>query len=192
MRRVVLFFVVAFLATAVEAAPPTTSRVVATPIPEAAAVKVDGELNDAIWQTVPPIKEFVQREPKEGAAPTFETEARVAYDATALYIAVIAFDSDPKRIVGIRTRRDEGSPSDWISVVDRHSSSTSTPPASNRTATGSTTRTTIRGGMRSGTPRSHAPIGAGVPSSGFRSPSSGIGQRRHRRSVWRSSGRSGG
>jgi hypothetical protein len=117
MRRVVLFFVVAFLATAVEAAPPTTSRVVATPIPEAAAVKVDGELNDAIWQTVPPIKEFVQREPKEGAAPTFETEARVAYDATALYIAVIAFDSDPKRIVGIRTRRDEGSPSDWISVV---------------------------------------------------------------------------
>ena len=38
-------------------------------------------------------------------------------NATALYIAVEAFDPDPKRIVGIRTRRDEPSPSDWVSVV---------------------------------------------------------------------------
>ena len=60
---------------------------------------------------------FRQREPREGAAPTFETEARIAYDATALYVAVQAFDSDPQRIVGIRTRRDEDSPSDWISVL---------------------------------------------------------------------------
>ncbi len=104
--------------TVTEAAPPaSTVRVTATPIPQAMAVKVDGELNDAIWQAVPPIKEFLQREPREGAAPTFETEARVAYDATALYIAVQAFDNDPSHIVGIRTRRDEGSPSDWISVL---------------------------------------------------------------------------
>ncbi len=31
--------------------------------------------------------------------------------------AVQAFDPEPQRIVGIRTRRDEDSPSDWISVV---------------------------------------------------------------------------
>jgi Domain of unknown function (DUF5916)/Carbohydrate family 9 binding domain-like len=117
MRAAVLLVAVALTTTVVDAAPPATARVTATPIPEATAVKVDGELNDAIWQAVPPIKEFLQREPREGAAPTFETEARVAYDATALYIAVQAFDSDPKRIVGIRTRRDEGSPSDWISVL---------------------------------------------------------------------------
>src|ERR1044072_9052775 len=92
--------------TVVEATSPPTARITAAAIPEAMAVKVDGELNDAIWQTVPPIKEFLQCEPREGAAPTLETEARVAYDATALYIAVQAFDADPKRIVGIRTRRD--------------------------------------------------------------------------------------
>ena len=90
----------------------------ATPIPEAAtAIRIDGELNDAVWQTVPAITGFRQRDPNEGAPPTFETEARVAYDATALYIAVQAFDPEPKRIVGIRTRRDEGSPSDWIRVI---------------------------------------------------------------------------
>ena len=117
MRTVVWCVVVAVATAVVEAAPTSTARVTATPIPAATAVKVDGDLNDAIWQSVPPIKEFLQREPREGAAPSFETDARVAYDATALYIAVQAFDSDPQRIVGIRTRRDEGSPSDWISVL---------------------------------------------------------------------------
>src|SRR5882672_2109475 len=117
MRVAVLFVAVAIGTTAVEAARPAPARVAATPIPAATAIKVDGELNDAIWQTVPPVKEFLQREPREGAAPTFETEARIAYDAEALYVAVQAFDTDPNRIVGIRTRRDEGSPSDWISVL---------------------------------------------------------------------------
>jgi hypothetical protein len=93
------------------------ARIPATVLPEATAVRVDGDLNDAVWKTVPPITGFQQREPREGAEPTFATEARVAYDSTALYIAVQAFDSEPSRIVGIRTRRDENSPSDWVSVL---------------------------------------------------------------------------
>jgi len=117
MRIFVAFLFVCIAAAAVNAAVPTVARVAATPIPEAMAIRVDGELNDAVWQTVPAITEFQQREPREGAAPTFQTEARVAYDATALYVAVQAFDPDPKKIVGIRTRRDEGSPSDWISIL---------------------------------------------------------------------------
>jgi hypothetical protein len=116
--RTGLSVVIAFCAAvSLNGAAPPTERVAATPIPEATAVRVDGDLNDAIWQTVPAITGFRQREPREGAAATYETEARVAYDATALYIAVQAFDPEPKRIVGIRTRRDEGSPSDWVSVL---------------------------------------------------------------------------
>ncbi len=116
MRKLILVFIGCCAAALVEAASAPV-RVAATPIPEATAIRVDGDLNDAIWQTVPAIAGFRQREPREGAAPTYETEARVAYDATALYIAVQAFDPEPKRIVGIRTRRDEGSPSDWVSVL---------------------------------------------------------------------------
>jgi hypothetical protein len=89
----------------------------AAAVSQATAIRVDGELNDAVWQGVPAITGFRQREPNDGAAPTYETEARIAYDATSLYIAVQAFDPDPARIVGIRTRRDEGSPSDWVSVL---------------------------------------------------------------------------
>ena len=99
------------------AGPGAPVRVAATPLASATAIRVDGELNDAAWQAAPIITGFLQRDPREGAEATFQTEARVAYDTTALFIAVQAVDPEPKRIVGIRTRRDEDSPSDWIGVV---------------------------------------------------------------------------
>jgi len=117
MRLSVVLSAVCLSAIGIEAAGPTAERITATPIPEATAIRIDGELNDAVWQNVPPITDFRQRDPREGAAPTFPTEARIAYDSTALYVAIQAFDSDPQRIVGIRTRRDEDSPSDWVSVL---------------------------------------------------------------------------
>ncbi|MGH9307801.1 MAG: DUF5916 domain-containing protein, partial [Vicinamibacterales bacterium] len=92
-------------------------RVAAQPLTSASAIRVDGDLSEDVWQRAPMITGFRQREPNEGAQATFETEARVAYDSTAIYIAVQAVDPEPSRIVGIRTRRDEGSPSDWIRVM---------------------------------------------------------------------------
>ena len=82
-----------------------------------ASIRVDGELDDAAWAAAEVITAFVQRDPREGAPPTFRTEARVAYDATALYIAVRAFDPEPDRIVGYLTRRDASSSSEWIHVM---------------------------------------------------------------------------
>jgi len=108
---VALLFVVAL------AGPGAAVRVPATPIASTSAIRVDGELTEAVWQQAPVISGFKQREPKDGADATYDTEARVAYDATALYVAVHAIDPEPSRIVGIRTRRDEGSPSDWIRVL---------------------------------------------------------------------------
>ena len=84
---------------------------------DALAIRVDGELNDAAWQSAPAVSEFIQREPKEGAAASFRTEARVLYDATGLYIGVRAFDPEPAKIKSFLTRRDEQSSSDWIRVL---------------------------------------------------------------------------
>src|SRR6185436_6665928 len=50
-------------------------------------------------------------------APTFATDVKVAYDASFLYVAVRAHDPEPDRLVGLRTRRDAQSPSDWIRVI---------------------------------------------------------------------------
>ena len=103
------------MALAAPAAEPV--RVAAQPVESASAVQVDGDLSDAVWQKAPVITGFRQREPQDGAQATYQTEARVAYDGAALYIAVQALDPEPSRIVGIRTRRDERSPSDWIRVM---------------------------------------------------------------------------
>lgn len=89
----------------------------AVAVPATTPIVLDGKLTEAIWQQSPAIVEFVQREPAEGQAATQRTEAHVAYDANALYVGVHAFDSDPSKIVGILTRRDQRSPSDWIRII---------------------------------------------------------------------------
>jgi hypothetical protein len=94
-----------------------TSVVVAVPVHEASALKLDGELTDEVWDRAPKIEGFVQRDPKEGAPPTYPTEARVAYDGANIYVAVIAHDPEPAKIVGHLTRRDTSTPSDWIRVA---------------------------------------------------------------------------
>src|ERR1043166_2465983 len=107
----------ALLLAAVSPAPPRAPSITATPVPEAIAIKIDGEFNEAIWEHVPAVSDFHQRDPKEGAPPTFVTDLQVAYDATNLYVAVRAHDPEPNRLVGLRTRRDTSSPSDWIKVI---------------------------------------------------------------------------
>ena len=89
----------------------------AVAVREATALKLDGELTDEVWSRAPKIEGFVQRDPKEGAAPTYPTEARVAYDAQHLYVAILAHDPEPDKIEGFLTRRDSYSPSDWVAVV---------------------------------------------------------------------------
>ena len=88
----------------------------ATSVAGVAAIVVDGELNDGGWQQAAPVTTFVQRDPVEGAAPSFKTEARVIYDSSAIYVGVRAFDAEPNRIIGFLTRRDAGSASDWIQL----------------------------------------------------------------------------
>lgn len=94
-----------------------TMAIEAVAVPLSGPILVDGKLNEEVWQQAPVINEFVQREPAEGQAASMRTEARVAYDASAIYVAVRAFDTDVSRMVGILTRRDQRSPSDWIRIV---------------------------------------------------------------------------
>ena len=93
-------------------APSPRESVTAVEVPAASALKLDGDLNDAVWQRAVPITDFRQRDPHEGAPPTFPTEVRVAYDDTSIYVAVEAFDPDPDKLVGRLTRRDSESPSE--------------------------------------------------------------------------------
>ena len=79
-------------------------------------VHVDGRLDEAIWQTVPPITRLIQLRPNEGREPSQRTEVRVAYDAEAIYVGARMYDDDPSGIVGRLARRDEETGSDYILI----------------------------------------------------------------------------
>ena len=70
------------------------------------APKIDGVLDEPVWDTVPKMDQFTQQEPRIGEPATERTEVRVAYDNKHLYIAVHAYDSDPSGIIATEMRRD--------------------------------------------------------------------------------------
>ncbi len=75
-------------------------------------MSLDGILNEDTWTHAVPINDFAQRDPEEGAAPTEQTELRVAYDAASIYFGIRLFDKEPAKIVSRLSRRDEYADSD--------------------------------------------------------------------------------
>ena len=57
------------------------------------SITLDGRLEEPAWELAIPAKDFSQRLPAFGAAPTEPTEFRVVYDEDNLYFGVTAFDS---------------------------------------------------------------------------------------------------
>jgi hypothetical protein len=68
--------------------------------------RLDGTLNDPLWQQASPTNSFLQREPFEGQAPTEKTEVRILYDKHDVYFGIACLDSNPKGIVASELRRD--------------------------------------------------------------------------------------
>ncbi|MEO5739095.1 MAG: DUF5916 domain-containing protein [Vicinamibacterales bacterium] len=77
---------------------------------------IDGRVNEPIWQSVQPYTTFTQQDPIEGAPASERTEVRIIVGKGNLYVSVIAFDSDPSKIIVSQARRD-ASLTDTDSVV---------------------------------------------------------------------------
>ncbi|MBL7067815.1 MAG: carbohydrate binding family 9 domain-containing protein [Candidatus Marinimicrobia bacterium] len=77
---------------------------------------IDGELDEAIWQSGNWQGNFIQRDPNDGSPETYKTEFCVFYDSDYLYVGAKAHDPEPDKIIAILTRRDSYSQSDWMYV----------------------------------------------------------------------------
>ena len=86
-------------------------------VPAERAPVIDGSDGDAVWGTAHLITGFRVFEPKEDAEPSFQTEAKVAYDADNLYIFVRMLDPHPDSIVSLLSRRDVKTQSEQIKVM---------------------------------------------------------------------------
>lgn len=60
--------------------------------------KIDGLVSDPVWGQAVPFTEFRMVEPRPNSEPTEKTELRVLYDHANLYIGVLCYDSEPRRI----------------------------------------------------------------------------------------------
>jgi Domain of unknown function (DUF5916)/Carbohydrate family 9 binding domain-like len=68
--------------------------------------RVDGVIDDTVWEAGEPVTDFVQQEPHVDAPATERTRVRVLYDDEALYFGVECFQRSPGGVVGRERRRD--------------------------------------------------------------------------------------
>ena len=79
-----------------------TIRAIRLPAP----LRLDGALDEAVYASVPPISDFIQVEPQEGAPATERTEVWITFDSDHVYVSFRCFESDPARVVANEMRRD--------------------------------------------------------------------------------------
>ena len=72
----------------------------------AEAPRLDGRVDEPLWQPIEPATGFIQKNPEEGRPSSENTEVRIAFDDKNLYIGIICFDSRPEEIVINHNRRD--------------------------------------------------------------------------------------
>jgi hypothetical protein len=80
------------------------------------APRIDGILDDPVWQNTPAREDFVQSFPKLGAAPGQRTALHVAFDDANLYFAVLCADPDPGSIEPLLSRRDRYVNTDEVEI----------------------------------------------------------------------------
>jgi len=68
--------------------------------------RLDGRLDDDVWQEAKPIEGFLQRDPGYWEPSTERTVARVVYDDSKIYFGFECYDSEPDKIVANNMRRD--------------------------------------------------------------------------------------
>lgn len=79
------------------AAVPTRSpdgRLLIVAVEATTPVRLDGALDDEVWQRAQPVGGFVQSEPREGEPATESTEVRLAFDRQYLYVAALCHDRE--------------------------------------------------------------------------------------------------
>ena len=70
-------------------------------------IRLDGVPNEPVWERADAVKDFLQRDPDNGAPATEATEVRVLYDADRLILGVTLHDSEPDKVLGNQMQRDQ-------------------------------------------------------------------------------------
>ena len=82
----------------------------------AAALTLDGRIDEAAWASAEVASGFTNREPVEGVAASQRTEVRVLMDETSVWVAARLYDREAGTIARQVVRRDQDSQADYFEV----------------------------------------------------------------------------
>jgi hypothetical protein len=85
---------------------PLTYHAVAVRLADGQRPRIDGRMNDEVWQRAPAFGNFVQTEPEVGRPANQPTEFRILYDDRSLYLGFWLFDDQPLEIRASELKRD--------------------------------------------------------------------------------------
>ena len=68
--------------------------------------KIDGKLDDAVWQNAQSSEGFLQSKPEMGEPMNQLTGIQVLYDDENIYVGIQCYDSEPAKVIGTEMRRD--------------------------------------------------------------------------------------
>lgn len=114
----------ASLARAQTPSPSTTAAAAAVPAPKrhlqavriTETIKLDGVLDEAVWQQAPVATDFIQNRPNPGPHEKHPTEVRILYDDANLYIGAVMHDVAQDSIMRELSPRDDAGNTDFFGV----------------------------------------------------------------------------
>lgn len=85
--------------------------------PLSGSIRVDGVLDEAVWQKAPTFTLDYETNPGDNITPQVRTEMWITYDDSNLYVAARAHDPNPEMIRARLTDRDRAFQDDFLGVV---------------------------------------------------------------------------
>ena len=73
-----------------------------------APLRIDGKLDEEVYERVPPMSDFIQVDPDERAPATEKTEVWVLFDDEAVYVVGRCWETEPERTAGHSSSRSTG------------------------------------------------------------------------------------
>ncbi len=70
------------------------------------SIKVDGFLDELVWEKAPEIGDFIQFEPERGKPASLKTTVKILYDENFIYFGFLCYDPQPEKIAARITKRD--------------------------------------------------------------------------------------
>lgn len=80
-------------------------------------IKIDGALDEPVWQKLPRLGNFCEVEPHEKAKPEVETEVMMFYDNDNLYLGFICYENDMSKLRKTLADRDKMFSDDWVGFI---------------------------------------------------------------------------